>query len=150
LLIFIDEFRRRYDAILEFRDEATSPSKIFERSVALDRSVENRNDKNVLKKEESSEMPYGNSPITSSKISGETPVKPEVAIQAVDETLWALIELLVENKLIDPDHLATKIEQIVERGIQNSGPETLRGDQQRLAVDDTLRRVRDGLPPPIK
>jgi hypothetical protein len=55
-------------------------------------------------------MPYGNSPITSSKISSETPVNPEVAIQAVDETLWALIELLVENKVIDPDHLAIKIE----------------------------------------
>ena len=95
-------------------------------------------------------MPHGNSPITSSKISSETLVKPEVAIQAVDETLWALIELLVENKLIDPDHLATKIEQIVERGIQNGGPETRLGDQQRLAVADALRRVRDGLPPPIK
>ena len=95
-------------------------------------------------------MPYGNSPITSSKISSETPVKTEVAIQAVDETLWALIELLVENKVIDPDHLATKIEQIVERGVQNGGPDTRLGDQQRLAVDDALRRVRDGLPPPIK
>jgi hypothetical protein len=95
-------------------------------------------------------MPYGNSPITSSKISGETPVSPAVAIQAVDEALWALIELLIENKVIDPDHLATKIGQIVERGIQNGGPETGLGDQQRLAVADALRRVRDGLPPPIK
>jgi hypothetical protein len=95
-------------------------------------------------------MAYGNSPITSPKTSSETPVKPEVAVQAVDETLWALIELLVENKVIDPDHLATKIEQIVERGGRNGGPDTRLGDQQRLAVDDALRRVRDGLPPPIK
>jgi hypothetical protein len=95
-------------------------------------------------------MPYGNSPITSSKISSATPVEPEVAIHAVDETLWALIELLVENKVIDPDHLATKIEQIVERGVQNGALDTRLGDQQRLAVGDALRRVRDGLPPPIK
>ena len=92
-------------------------------------------------------MPYGNSPITSSKISSE---RPDVAIQAVDETLWALIELLVDNKVIDPDHLATKIEQIAERGVQNGDPDTRLEVQQRLAVGDALRRVRDGLPPPIK
>jgi hypothetical protein len=77
-------------------------------------------------------MAYGNSPIMSSKLSSETPVKPEVAIQAVDETLWALIELLVENKVIDPDHLATKIERIVERGVQKGGPDT------RLRINNAL------------
>lgn len=52
--------------------------------------------------------------------------------------------------MIDPDHLAAKIEQLVERGVENGDSDTRPEDQQRLAVDDALRRVRDGLPPPIK
>jgi hypothetical protein len=52
LLIFIDQLERRYNGILEFREEATSPSKTFGRSSPGRCSVETEMTRTVLKKKE--------------------------------------------------------------------------------------------------
>lgn len=93
-------------------------------------------------------MAGGKSPITSSEkyILDKTPTRPEVAVQAVDETLWALIELLVESGAVDPDKLSNKMETLLSGGIGRSGPSGTQEEKTRFALSLALKRVRDHLP----
>ena len=93
-------------------------------------------------------MAGGKSPITSSEkyILDKTPTRPEVAVQAVDETLWALIELLVESGAADADKLSNKMEALLSGGLRKSGPLSTQEEKDRFALSLALERVRDHLP----
>ena len=91
-------------------------------------------------------MAGGKSPITSPNIPDTTPMRPEAAVQAVDETLWAVIELLVGKGVLDPDKLSSKMAALLSGGLRKPGQLKTREDNDRLALSLALERVKDNLP----
>jgi hypothetical protein len=67
-------------------------------------------------------MPHGKSPITSPIIPDKTPIPSGAAVQSIDELLWALIELLVENGAVNSAELSAKVESLLALGIRRDGP----------------------------
>jgi len=93
-------------------------------------------------------MAGGKSPITSSEkyIIDKTPMQIGPAVQAVDETLWAVIELLVESGAIDPAKLSNKIEALLSGGLRKSGPLSTQEEKDRSALSLALERVSNHMP----
>jgi hypothetical protein len=89
-------------------------------------------------------MPHGKSPITSPIIPDKTPIRSGAAVQSIDELLWALIELLVENGAINSAELSTKVESLLALGIRRDGP-LATDDEDRFGESLALERVRDAL-----
>jgi hypothetical protein len=88
----------------------------------------------------------GRSPITSPNIPDPTPMNPEIAVQAVDELLWALIGLLVENGAVNSARLADKMEELLAGGIRKSGFLSSQEEEDRFRLSLILGRVRDLMP----
>src|ERR1700722_1230037 len=89
--------------------------------------------------------PHGKSPVTSPIIPDKTPIRPVAAVQSIDELLWALIELLVENGSINSAELATKVESLLALGIRRAGQLATDDDKDRFSESLALERVRDAL-----
>jgi hypothetical protein len=88
--------------------------------------------------------PHGKSPITSPIIPDKTPIRQFAAVQSVDELLWALIELLLENGTINPAELSNKVENLLALGIRrNNVPLVSDEDKDRFGESRALERVRD-------
>jgi hypothetical protein len=91
-------------------------------------------------------VPGGRSPITSPNIPDPTPTNPETAVQAIDELLWALIGVLVENGAVSSARLADKMEELLAGGIRKSGFLSSQEEEDRFRLSLILGRVRDLMP----
>ena len=80
------------------------------------------------------------SPISAPDIVDKRPVPTTAVARATDETLWALIELLIEGKIIKPDALAAKLGRPLS-DLRRTGTLASQEDEDRFATSLAPERV---------
>jgi hypothetical protein len=84
------------------------------------------------------------SPISAPSNIDKTPVATTAIARGADETLWALIQVLIEKKVIEPEALSRKLDP-VRQELNKTGPMTTQEDIDRsatyLAVDRMARAI---------
>ena len=80
------------------------------------------------------------SPISLTDSQDDSPVPDRAVATATGETLWALVELLVERAVIDPGDLVAKLRPAMD-ATRRAGPIRTNEDRHQLATALALERV---------
>ena len=80
------------------------------------------------------------SPISAPDILDKSPTPLQAIACATDETLWALIRLLIAGKVIDGDELIRGLQSVIGE-LQKTGPIQSQEDKDRFSTLLALQRV---------
>ncbi len=84
------------------------------------------------------------SPISAPDIPDKSPIPIAAVATATDETLWALLRLLVERNVIDAEDLAANLQEVGTES-QRTGSIRTQEDADRFATSLAIQRMVESL-----